>query len=221
MNVKCEGRFKNFLKKHSDIIEFKPDTPPHAQAIRVKGVSGSNSIELPRKSTEIELLEQILNDADKIYIDTCALMETPIEKFFEKANPILKELKKKIIVILAVELELKKIAKPNDEKKYTPAQIKKAENVLASDVLYPTKNEIEISGSDIDDEGMADPIFMSIFGKCRRKHKMLLISRDYNLSYEILDMNKSKAVKGEDCMVCKIDNEGYLKYFETHNPKQS
>ena len=153
-------------------------------------------------------LEQKLSEADKIYIDTCSLMETPIEKFFEKVNPILKKYNKKIIVILAVELELKKLATSKDEEK----QIK-AKKVL-DNVLYPTINEIKITSSGINDEGMADSAFKSIFEGHRPDNKMLLISQDFDLSKEILEMNNSKAVFGKKCEVCKIDKDGYLKPFE-------
>jgi len=225
MNVKWEGGFKNFLKNYSDIIEFKPDTPTHAQAIRVKGVLGSNSIDSPKKSTEInkpieagkptevDILEKVLNDADKIYMDTCALMENPWEKFFEKANPILKKHNKKVIILTAVVAELRRNAENSDSEMQS-----KVENALK---VLIAKDEITVIGEEGDDERIADQAFKVTFEKYRHRHKMLLISQDHNLSKEILNLNNSEALRGKKCMVCKIDDEGYLKHFESHKPEQS
>jgi translation initiation factor IF-2 len=163
------SNFKNFLEFHESIIEFKPDTPYYALAIRVKNESAKTKLEkqensqleiqtiensciedkskqkkpvsftanvskdvdpaileriqksqrekalreqsktlsiktnhiknksITEKSEQVNSLEQILKEADKIYMDTCVLMETPVEEFFEKANPILRTKKKEIL----------------------------------------------------------------------------------------------------------------------------
>jgi hypothetical protein len=154
-------------------------------------------------------LEQKLNEADKIYIDTCSLMETPIEKFFEKANPILRKCDKEIIISIAVKLELKRIA---IDEKYDSKQKNKAINAL--DVtLHSDKNEIKIKNEEGDDERTADQVFKYHFEKYRNKYKMLLISQDSKLSKEILSMNNSEAVHGEKCAVCRINDEGELCEF--------
>jgi hypothetical protein len=187
--------FKRFLENHKDVIEFKPDTSFNAPAIRI----------IMKTFEKDDFTEQKLKEADKIYLDTCALIETPIEKFFEKINPILKKYDKKIIVLLTVETELKKIAKSG---KYELEKQAKAKNAL--DLLFPEMNEIEMSGEECDNGKIADQIFKIIFEKHRDKNKMLLISQDSKLSNEILNMNNSEAVRGKKCVVCRINDDGYL-----------
>ncbi|MDR2581786.1 MAG: hypothetical protein LBC85_12455 [Fibromonadaceae bacterium] len=153
-------------------------------------------------------LEQKLKEADKIYIDTCALMEPSIVIFFEKANPILRECKKEIIISVAVELELKKIAKSG---KYDLEQENKAKNAL--DIIHSDKNEITIINEEDDKEIIPDQVFKYVFEKERHKHKMLLISQDSKLSKEIININNSEAVRGKKCVVCGINDEGDLYEF--------
>ncbi|MDR2582231.1 MAG: hypothetical protein LBC75_01980 [Fibromonadaceae bacterium] len=194
LGVEWNGKFKYFLENYKDIIEFKSDTTFNAPAIRIK----------PNTSEKTNFLDQKIKEADKIYIDTCSLMETPIEKFFEKANPILKKYNKKIIVLSVVIRELKKIT---DSEKYELEKRIKAKNALKE--LNPI-NEIELSNEEDSNEELADQVFMIYFQKYRREYKMLLISQDSPLSNEILRMNNNKAVRGEKCVVCRINGEGYL-----------
>jgi len=190
--------FKKFLENYNDIIEFKPNTNHGAPAIRIK----------PKAPKKDVFSEQKIKEADKIYIDTCSLMEKPIEKFFENINPILKEYNKKIIVLYNVELELKKIAKSG---KYEPEKQKKAE--IALEVLNPYANEIDISIEENDNKKTADQVFEIIFARHRNEYKILLITEDFNLSNEILNRNKDKAVRGKKCEVCRINDNGYLREF--------
>jgi len=194
LGIEWNGKFKYFLENYKDIVEFKPDTLHNAPAIRIK----------PKTSEKTELLEQKIKEADKIYIDTCSLMETPIEKFFEKVNPILKKCNKRIIVLSVVVRELKKIV---DSDKYELEKRIKAKTALKE--LNPI-NEIEQRNEEYDNEEKADHVFKIIFERDRIKYKMLLITQDSPLSNEILDASKSKSAPGEKCIVCRIDNEGYL-----------
>jgi len=194
LGVEWNGKFKYFLENYKDIIEFKSDTTFNAPAIRIK----------PKTPEKTNFLEQKIEEADKIYIDTCSLMETPIEKFFEKANPILKKYNKKIIVLSVVIRELKKIT--NSEKYELEKRIK-AKAALKE--LNPI-NEIEQSNEEDDNEIKADHAFKIIFERYRKNNKMLLITQDSPLSNEILNTNKSRAVPGKKCVVCRIDDEGYL-----------
>jgi len=189
-----DAGFKKFLENHNNIIEFKPNTPFNAPAIRI----------IPKISEKTIFLEQKLKDVDKIYIDTCSLMETPIEKFFEKANPILKKYNKKIIVLSVVIRELKKIT--NSEKYELEKRIK-AKAALKE--LNPI-NEIELSNEEDDNEIKADHAFKIIFERYRKNNKMLLITQDSPLSNEILNTNNSRAVPGKKCVVCRVNDEGYL-----------
>jgi rRNA-processing protein FCF1 len=196
LGVEYGNNFKKFLEKHNDIIEFKPNAPYNAPAIRVKGYTFKRE----------DFLEQTFNQADKVYIDTCALMEVSIETFFEVANPILKKCKKKIAISAAVVSELRKNARILD-----PEKQNKAEKALK--VIYSDKNETEIS-SDLDDnESFADSELQIIFMKNRTRYKMLLITRDSSLACDILRLNKNKSVHGKRCMAYWIDNRGDISKF--------
>jgi len=210
-----DNGFKKFLENYKDFIEFKPNVPFNKAAVRIKPKTSEKPkpefleqklkepYNNPQTPEKFNFLEQKIKEADKIYIDTCSLMETPIEKFFEKANPILKKYNKKMIVLSVVVMELKKIV--NSEKYELEKRIK-AKNALKE--LNPI-NEIEFSNEEYDYE-KADPVFKIIFEINRIKYKMLLITQDSPLSNEILYAGKSKSAPGEKCVVCRINDDGYL-----------
>jgi len=157
----------------------------------------------PRQTRDIIIDLDELKKADKIYIDTCSLMETPFEKFFEKANPILRNYNKKLIVPSVVVNELRKIADSKDPEKQGKAK-------TAINVLDTIMSEIELSNEEDDNEKIADQVFKIIFERYRNKCKMLLITQDLVLSDEILSINNSQAVHGEKCVVYRINDDGEL-----------
>jgi hypothetical protein len=201
--AKWDGSFENFLKIHSDYIEFKPNTQRGSEAIKVKIILENTSIDLPKISGKSEQsnLEQILKNADKIYMDTCVLMETPVEEFFEKANSILKTEKKEIIISTKVDKELRKNAKNSDQK--DPEKQNRAKKAL--NVLSSPENEVRMDGEDDDGKRIADQIFQTIFVKYRNEYKMLLITCDSKSAKDILNLNDSESVSGKKCMVYWID----------------
>jgi predicted nucleic acid-binding protein len=216
------SNFKKFLESHKSIIEFKPDTLYYAPAIKVKdelatqklvkqekSQSETHSIKInniknksiTEKSEQVDSLEQIIKSTDKIYMDTCVLMETPVEEFFEKANPILRAQKKEIIISTKVYKELRENARNPDHK--DPEKQNRAKKGL--NVLSSSENEIRIDGENDDGKRIADNIFLAIFSIHRNEHKMLLITCDFCLAEDILNLNKSKSVRGKKCMVYWID----------------
>ncbi|MDR3000214.1 MAG: hypothetical protein LBU89_03025 [Fibromonadaceae bacterium] len=166
------------------------------------GAEQNNSMEINSVETS-----DFIKEYDKIFIDTCSLMAYMahgIKEFSDFIVPILNTSQKKLFVLKRVKSELKGIA---DDKKDKQSQdtIEKAKNAI--NFLEKYSNFIDFY-DDLDEENIADNVFLSVFTRLRTKYKLLLITQDKELSRDIMQLNKFKSVKGKPCVVYHIEKNG-------------
>ncbi|MEG2246548.1 MAG: zinc-ribbon domain containing protein [Romboutsia sp.] len=143
----------------------------------------------------------------KIFIDTCSLMDIKIDDFYRNIYSHLKENSNSIIVPSRVIDELNKHVKSENKEKQ-----KKAYKGLSILKKLQENNLLDIRGESSDN--FADNVFLVAFTKFRIQYKLLLITQDNNLALEILNLNNSKSVKGNNVLVKRINRHGYLSNIE-------
>lgn len=144
-----------------------------------------------------------------IMIDTCALLHTPYQLFFNHAAPHLKQEGKHVILPVSVVHELEKY--PNNprvkDKKEARAKIDSIQRDLQS---YRQQGILELYG-DPKDSKVADDVFLGVIARLRSRHNLLLITQDKRLGEEVEQLGTSQAVRGiKKVCVCRINNSGYL-----------
>lgn len=88
------------------------------------------------------------------------------------------------------------------------------------DILrYLQKNEaLDIRGEETD--GNLNNLIQYVFAKHRISNKLVLITQNKNLAYDILKLNESRTVTGNKIMVYKINEEGNIENFEESFEKE-
>jgi len=156
----------------------------------------------------------------KIFIDSCSLMFTEAEAFWDNIIPILKKKQKTVIVPLRVYEEVSKFAKnPNlCDKKGDCNLHSKAVAAKKKIVGLQSEGLVEVFGDD--DDFFADNVLQVVFTKFRMKYNLLLITQDLKLSQDIIDIGKSLSVKAKRLRVARINESGFLReYYETSDGK--
>ncbi len=177
------------------------------------------------KEIQTEFLERCVRDYDKIFIDTCSLLEENMYDFFQNITPILERERKAIIIPLAVCKELERFANsPADCRKEHPNNSNLNNLAIhACKAINALKraNLVEIF-ADPDDKKFADNVFLYVFMKIRLKYSVLFITQDGGLANDAMNVFKdSSSVKGvKKFIVCKIGKDGFLKKFSDGMPKK-
>ncbi len=151
-------------------------------------------------------LDEYIKDY-KIFIDTCSLLENLryTENLFETNRDLLLSQGKKIYIPLRVVQEIEKHSKNN--RKYMLMRV--AGHVYKKLGLWQQQGLVEICGNDQFDN-FADNAFLTAFTAMRVHSKLLLITQDRNLSQDILALNNSLSVNGQDIKVLYINRAGKL-----------
>ena len=157
-----------------------------------------------------DTLESYVKDY-KIFVDTCALMETPFAVFFSRVKPMLDKHSKKLFITTAVRNELQKHANQKED-------IRRADDAKrAINFLNPLMEKyFDIRG--FEDENFADSVFLYVFLKFIFSNNLLLITRDSDLAQDILSLKKFikevKSVKHKKKIDLKwLADDGDLKVF--------
>ena len=162
-------------------------------------------------------LEEIVENYILI-IDTCSLLQgQATELFWEHIIPILRDKKKKILMPYKCWDELKKhFQSQNNELSQN------ALNAMTSVKRYQEEGYLEAKKSDWEKDSIfADNTFKTVFNMYRDRFSLLLITQDSNLAKEIVALNDSKAVKGEQVWAKRINKYGYLSDFFWNEQKSA
>ena len=155
------------------------------------------------------LLDEIFKKY-KIFIDTCSLLSEyrVIQTFFSKIIPLVLRYNNKLIISQKVLEELEKHTN-------NPKLAEKSKKILNE--LKIIRDYIDIRGEKGDT--FADNLFQTIFTKFRLKYNLVLITQDYKLSLDILNLNNTNSVKSNyKIKVFKFDSSGQLIEFKkNHN----
>ena len=143
----------------------------------------------------------------KIFIDTCSILHDASINFWNNVIPYLHIWNKKIIIPVKCYEEIEKHSKNTKDSELAS----KAKTGLEVISRLNKSGCIELRGEKNDN--FADNVFQVVFTKFRMNYKLLLITQDRNLAKDILALNQNKSVKGNDIVVQKIDNFGFLHGF--------
>jgi len=99
---KWEGKFLTFLKSIPELVEID-NTIICAQKIRVKELNTEakqpiQDLTDEEKQKYMIFLEENIKKYDRIFIDTCSLMGSYVNQFFDFVQPFLLKYDKKIII---------------------------------------------------------------------------------------------------------------------------
>lgn len=150
-----------------------------------------------------DFLEQLIRD-HVIMMDTCSIMHEKCDVLLDAIVPILKKYHKKIVIPNKVIEELRKHMQCF--KDFYKAELAKKGLELCK--YLQNENCLTIRGSETDN--FADNVFFVHFLDLRFKHHMVLITQDYNLGHDILQLNNMKTVVGNSVEVFKISQKGTL-----------
>ncbi len=146
----------------------------------------------------------------KIFIDTCSLLDNlrHTENLFESNRALLLSHGKKINIPLRVVQEIERHSQ--NSRKYMLMRV--AAQIYKKLGQWQQQGLVEICGNDQFDN-FADNAFLTAFTAMRVHSKLLLITQDRNLSQDILALNNSLSVNGQDIKVLRLNRAGKLEEF--------
>ena len=157
---------------------------------------------------------EMIRENQRIYIDTCALMNTfEIERFLKNNKWLFVSNDKKIIVQKVVWLELIKHLSESNE--YKQKKASEAINLIAK---YSKVFEIEdVKDCNISDVkcAFADREILQTILSEKLKGKQLLITNDKGLSKDVDAFNSQESYKGHCIVVCQINDLGQLDKYDS------
>lgn len=189
--------------------EFMPDEPSveefsHSDeelGFSEKNDNSSSATDIP-KSVD-DFLEQLIID-HVLMIDTCSLMHDGCDLFIDSICPLLKKHKKKIIIPQKVIEELRKHQNGRNDS----LKVALAEKGLQLCQKLRDENCLSIRGGQYDN--FADNVFFVHFSNLRFRYNMVLITQDYKLSKDILQLNTMQTGGGNPVRVFKLSSKGFL-----------
>ena len=150
----------------------------------------------------------------KVFIDTCSLLHFASGKFWINAVPLIQKTENKIIIPLRAFDEIQKLCMNKDNQK-----AKKAYEARENINRLIKAQLVDIRGEPTDN--FADNVFQVVFTKFRMTHKLLLITQDSDLAFDILNLNNNKSVKANTVYVKRINRFGYLSNFFFNQSKET
>ena len=163
--------------------------------------------------------ENIFNDNDIIYIDTCSLMQNDnTENVIETIRPYLLAANKMILITAPVSHELTKHKIRKKEQTVHLAEkayeiIEKYSDVFTLEDYGTSKEEVFAA--------FADPTLIARMTLAKEHCSQLLITNDKKLSFYALNINTQKSCHGKPVIVYSISESGELEEFIAPTPEQS
>ena len=169
------------------------------------------------EETKPSNLAKLLNNFDKVFMDTCSLMEDSFPQFMDclvKSHEYWKDGLKVIVLGECME-ELKKHSKSKDGDKFVEAK-------LAIKILEHNKRHgktIEITKPTHKD-GFADRAIFAKVTDLRIAEKILIITQDKKLTNDIRGLNSLESQKGRIINVYRISRNGDLEVNYGEKPQE-
>ena len=169
------------------------------------------------EETKPSNLAKLLNNFDKVFMDTCSLMEDSFPQFMDclvKSHEYWKDGLKVIVLGECME-ELKKHSKSKDGDKFVEAK-------LAIKILEHNKRHgktIEITKPTHKD-GFADRAIFAKVTDLRIAEKILIITQDKKLTNDIRGLNGLESQKGTNIHVSRISRNGDLEINYGEKPQE-
>lgn len=132
--------------------------------------------------TSVSMMEELVKDK-KIMIDTCSLMHEKCGEVIRAMLPLLIKHGNKVIIPMKVIEELKKIRRYF----YDIEKRRAAEKGMRLCRELQDAGCLTVRGSKNDN--FADNVFFVTFSNYRYRHRMLLITQDHGLTYDVLQLN--------------------------------
>ena len=152
-----------------------------------------------------------LTDGCILLLDTSAVLHPMFFKLMEHLLPILLQTGQNLILPCWVREEMIKVAK---DQPYLINQI----NAASSWIIQMEKEGVlKIFGESSATFG--DPQLLAVVTKMFVNHRVLVIVQDYDLSNDLLDLNRLQSVRGKEIRVCRINRYGYLSRFHHQNER--
>ena len=153
-------------------------------------------------------LERVVREF-RIVIDTCSLLHTRYDLFFQNAAPYLKKYGKKVIVPERVLGELEKY-RHNPKVANDRAAQAHRDKVMEDLARYRREGLVGVYG-DKEDSPVVDQVILSVVARFRDRYNMMVITQDRALGEEVEQLGCSQAVRGiKKVRVRRINQDGYL-----------
>lgn len=157
-------------------------------------------------------LSYLLESNERIYIDTCSLMNTEsMRLFIGRAEREFLFYQKKITVPSMVMWELKE--KQNDLLKKSNAE-EAIQLIEQFDDIFEVESDLELETKSY---SHADAQILANVTADKAKYGQLVITSDRNLSKDAFALNKQESNKGKKIMVCHITRNGFINMCDCVN----
>jgi len=172
------------------------------------------------QETKSRELAKFLSNYDCIFVDTCSLMEESFPEFASDLRTLYEDdyWTEKIIVLEECINELKKHEKSKEAGKRIDA--KGALKVLRRDRWRPGHAKIfEIEKTKRKNLGFADNVLYNLVNELRSRKRVLVITQDKKLAYDLRGLNHLGSQKGRRVDVYKLRRDSGLEenYGENEN----
>lgn len=162
------------------------------------------------------ILDNLLDENDVIMLDTCFAMRDEFLGFIDSIEIELMTRRKKIVVKSVVMAELFRLLGAEDKKICS-----KATNAVST--ICMKRNIFDIDEKNISTEAIlkafVDVELFTDFAKNRIKYRMALLTNDYNLGKDIIELNNLGSCYGKKIEVFSLNKYGCLeeKVYEEVN----
>lgn len=160
------------------------------------------------QETKYRGLAKMLSNYDCIFVDTCSLMEESFPEFVKTLNSLHKDdyWIEKITILSQCIDELKKHSKSKDAGKRIDA--KAALKILRKDRWHTKIFKIEKGKKSL--AGFADKALFNLVNEIRTRQRVLVITQDKKLAYDIRGLNHLGSQRGKTVDVYKVRRDGWL-----------
>ncbi len=160
------------------------------------------------QETKYRGLAKMLSYYNCIFVDTCSLMEESFPEFVKTLNSLHKDdyWIEKITILSQCIDELKKHSKSKDASKRIDA--KAALKILRKDRWHTKIFKIEKGKKSL--AGFADKALFNLVNEIRTRQRVLVITQDKKLAYDIRGLNHLGSQRGKTVDVYKVRRDGWL-----------
>ncbi|MCI1245365.1 MAG: hypothetical protein LKG11_05430 [Bacilli bacterium] len=166
-----------------------------------------------KEETKSSNLAKQLSAYDFAFVDTCSLMEDSFPVFMDTLVTSKEYWREGFSVIVIAECveELKKHAKSKDkEAQEARIEAKRALKILRHEKWHNRTLEIRKAPYSGNSTGFADEALYAEISSLRVQNKILVITQDKKLAYDLRSLNTLGSIHGRYLKVCRINKDGDL-----------